>query len=92
MPAALEFEVADQATCLELARLEKLELASESSGLKELLLKAEEEMAELRAENAQLNKAWDEAVESKISVQEELKYCKSARFRKNIIDNFKSSP
>lgn len=89
--AALKSEVADQATSLELAESEKLWITREMVDLKEQLFKVDERIAELRAVNVELNTTCDEAIVSWISTQEELKYCKSDRFKKNIIDDFKSS-
>lgn len=89
---ALEVKVVEQFTSLELAEGEKFELTSEMTDLRERLAKAERRIAKLEAANVDLNIARDEAISSRISAQEELKYCKSDRFKKNIIDDdFKSS-
>lgn len=51
---------------------------------------AEGRLAELETANINLNTARDEAITSRISTQEELNFCKLDRYKKNIIDNFKS--
>lgn len=89
--AALETEVAKQATRLELAKGQKFQMTREMTDLREKLVRAEEMITELEAANVDLNTARDEAIASQISTKEELKYCKSDRFKKNIIDDFKSS-
>lgn len=53
--------------------------------------KEEEKAAELEVENSALNTTREEAVVGQISTQEELNFCKLDAFKKNIIDDFKSS-
>lgn len=89
--AALEVEVSNQATRLELANFEKVQMTSEVADLIERLIKAEEKIVELQAANVELNAARDQAIATLISTQEELKYSMSDNFKKNIIDDFKSS-
>lgn len=88
---ALEASIADKVVCLELAAGEKSQMLSETADLKEKLLKAEERIMQLEAANSALNTAQDKAIASRISTQEELSFCKSNGFKKNIINDFKSS-
>lgn len=59
--------------------------------LKEKLARPEGRVVELEATNVTLNTTRDEAIAGRIAVQEELTYCKSENYKKNIIDDFKSS-
>lgn len=59
--------------------------------LKEMLINTEEKITELQSANVELNTTRDEAIASRIYTQEDLKYCKSDKFKKNIINDFKSS-
>lgn len=74
--AALDIKVADQTSHLELATSKKLQMVSEVADLKEKLIKAEEKVVELWSANDYLNKARDEAIAPRHSIQEELKYDK----------------
>lgn len=65
-------------------------MLGEMAKLRERLLKAEERVEELEATNFALNTARDEAIAGCISTQEELNFCRSDTFKKNIIDDFKS--
>lgn len=89
--AALGIEVADQATQLEVADEEKSRVAAKVTDLREKLARAERKLAKLEAADVSLNIAHDEAIASRIVTQEELNLCKSDRYKKNIVDDFKSS-
>lgn len=88
--AAFETKVAEKATHLELAEEEKSQMTGKMAYLREKLVPDEERLAELEVANVTLNTTQEEAITSRIATQEELNFCKSDRYKKNIVDDFKS--
>lgn len=86
--AALEGETAAQSTRLEEAEAEKLRVAADVADLKARMARCEGQLVELEAANINLNTARDEAIAGRIIVQEELNFCKSDRYKRNIVDDF----
>lgn len=89
--AALESETADKPARLEEAEAEWLRVVAEVADLREKLARFESRATKLEATNVTLNTARYEAIAGSIDVQEELTYCKLENYKKNIIDDFKSS-
>lgn len=89
--AALEAESATKSSRIEELEVEKQRMEVKVAALRESLAKSEGRVSELEASNVSLNTTRDEAIVKQISVQEELAYCKSDNYKKNILDDFKSS-
>lgn len=89
--ATLEAEFYSKSTRLEELEREKGGFEGKILDLKERLARAEGKVFELEESNIRLNTARDKVIAQTISTLEELTYCKSDNFKKNIIDEFKSS-
>lgn len=89
--AALEAKSSLKSSHLEDLEREKKRLEVEVANLKESLARSEGNVLEFEASNVGLSIAQVEVITQQIFVQEELAYCKSENFKKNRIDNYKSS-
>lgn len=87
----MEAETTAQSTHLEEVEVEKLRVVAKVFHLKASLARCEGKLVELEASNINLNTARDEAIVGRITFQVELNFCKSDRYKKNIINDFKSS-
>lgn len=66
-------------------------MSNEMADLREKLVWAEARIVEFNVANVSLNTTQNEAIASRISKQEELNFYKSDGYKKNILDEFKSS-